>query len=125
MNRLDTVQQQQQHTTTFFTDFESEEKEILDELKRSCASIDNAIVELVAALRDVDARSGGGGGGGDGGTGIGGSREDMESEELLMMRDSAGERDDIFIPRVTVGLDRLLLRLDYTTPLTMAAMPLF
>ncbi|KAL8742211.1 MAG: hypothetical protein Q9190_005274 [Brigantiaea leucoxantha] len=122
MNRLDTVQQQQ-HTTTFFTDFESEEKEILDELKRSCASMDNAIVELVAALRDVDARSGGGGGGGDGGTGIG--EEDVESEEPLIMRDSAGEREDIFIPRITVGLDRLLLRLDYTTPLTMAAMPLF
>ena len=75
-----------------FTNYASEEKEVMRELGSAKEKVAGGVQALVAALRDIDSARAGGGS----------HKADVQVEG-----------DDRFVPLMSGGVDRLLLRLDF------------
>ncbi|KAL9609565.1 MAG: hypothetical protein Q9167_005675 [Letrouitia subvulpina] len=106
MDRLDVVHQRLDLELKIdirdtFTNYGLEQDELMADLRTLCAKIDNSILGLVENLRDIDSR-----------------RTGSDYYQSRILRD-----DREFIPRLNASLDRLLLKLDYTSPQTMASKP--
>ena len=97
MHRLDTVYQNLDLETDLgivdtLTNYAAEEKDVMYELSASRSKVAEGVGKLVEALKAVDAKRVGGDGG------------------RVGMRE---EGEDIFVPERSVGVDRLLLKLDW------------
>ncbi|KAI4158475.1 MAG: hypothetical protein LQ342_007395 [Letrouitia transgressa] len=84
-----------------FANYGLEEDELVADLQTSCAKVDNSILGLVEILRDIDSR-----------------RTRSRCNQSRFLRD-----DKEFAPHLNTSLDRLLLKLDYTSPQTTASKP--
>ncbi|KAI4095815.1 MAG: hypothetical protein LQ344_001369 [Seirophora lacunosa] len=105
MNRLHIIQQsvdleKQLHPTGTSSNSESEEARLIDDLASARRKVDGLLTTLVGLLRDIDSRRAGGN-----------STYGLKGHKV----------DDEFVPKMSNGLDRLLLKLDYTSPQTRAS----
>ncbi|KAI4211606.1 MAG: hypothetical protein LQ351_005647 [Letrouitia transgressa] len=82
-----------------FTNYGLVDDNLVAELQTSCAKVDNFILGLIETLRDIDSR-----------------RTKSGSNQPRIIKD-----DKEFVPHFDTSLDRLLLKLDYTSPQTTAS----